>query len=356
MDQRFDERPAAPAPTRRPRLVADLTLLAIVGVLLIGAIAAGVSTLYRQFYSPTAFVQRYLQTLADGHAADALAIPGVAIDSARLQAADLPASSSEALLREAALAPLTDIRAVSEVPDGDATAVTFAYTAGAHDGTTTFRVQRNGWIGVVPAWRFAQSPLSVLNLTVRGSSQFTVNGFELDKRQVSPDAAEADPLDPLPLLVFAPGLYRVSVDTAISSTPGAAILVDKTLADVPVDLQAEPTEEFVALVQERVDEFLAACTTQHVLQPTGCPFGYPIDDRIEGEPVWSIAQQPVIQVEPDGAGWAIPGAKATAHLEVDVVSLFDGTVTHLSEDVPFVVSGKIAVLPDGTASIRISAP
>ncbi len=111
-----------------------------------------------------------------------------------------------------------------------------------------------------------------MNLAVSGSMQFEVNGFEVDKRQVSADGVEADPDAAVPLLVFSPGLYSVSVDTAISSTPGAAVLSDIPFHAIPVSLSAKPTEQFVEVVQTKVEEFLTACTTQQVLQPTSCPW------------------------------------------------------------------------------------
>jgi hypothetical protein len=331
-------------------------MLAIVGALLIAAIAATVGVVGQQFYSPSAFVERYLSMLASGRAAEALTVPGVAVDSADLEAAGLPATASDALLRAAALAPLENARVVSERTDGDLTHITVEYEAGGHAGTTTFAVERDGAIGLAPTWRFATSPLAVMDLEVRGSMQFSVNGFELDKRQVSPDGVEADPLAPLPLLVFSPGLYAVSVDTAISATPGIAVLSDSPFRRVPVAVQAEATDEFIAVVQDKVEEFLTLCATQEVLQPTACPFGYVVQDRIDSLPVWSIARQPTVHVEPDGAGWKIVPSEAVAHIEVDVRSLFDGSVSQVSEDVPFVVAGQIAVLPDGTASITVSGP
>ncbi len=348
---------AAPASTRRPRLGRDLTLLGIVGVLLIAAVAAGAATLYREFYSPTAFVERYLGMLAEGRAADALAVPGVAVDSAQLEAAGLPAASSEALLRRDALATLTDIEITGEEQTEEGTVlVSVRYSAGAFPGTTTFEVERDGWVGVAPTWRFATTPLALMRLTVNGSMTFEVNGFEIDKRQVSPEGVDADPLAPVSLLVFSPGIYSVSVDNAIAATRGVAVLSDSPLADVPVELQAFATPEFVEIVQTRVEEFLTACATQDVLQPTACPFGYVVQDRIVSPPVWSIVEQPKVSVLPDGAGWRIPGADAVARIAVDIQSLFDGTVDSVVEDVPFIVTGSIAILPDGTASITVSGP
>ncbi len=346
-----------PASPRRRRLGLDLTLLAIVGVLLLAALGAGAAALYREFYSPTAFVERYLGLLAQGRAADALAITGVSVDSAELEAAGLPATASDALLRPAALATLTDIEIVSEeTTDAGTTLVTASYHAGAFPGRTTFEVQRDGWLGVAPTWAFVKSPLALVNVAVKGSMTFDVNGFSLDKRQVSPEGVDADPLKPVALLVFSPGIYSVSVDTPISATRGVAVLSDSPMANVPVELQAFATPQFVATVQERVEEFLTSCATQEVLQPTACPFGFFVQDRIVSPPAWSITSQPTVSVVPDGAGWRIPAAEAVAHIEVGIRSLFDGSIRDVAEDVPFTVTGSIAVLPDGTASITVGGP
>lgn len=340
---------------RRRRLWVDLTTLAVVGVLLVAALGAGAAVLYKEFYGPSAFVTRYLDMLATGRAADALQLPGVAIDRDILENSGIGATASEALLRQAALAPLTDIDVVSEETVDDVTEVTVSYRAGAHEGTSTFSIAQDGWEGVTPSWRFTRTPLAAVSLSIFGADKFSVNGFEIDRRQVSAAGAEAEPTDPLPLLVFTPGLYSITVDTAISTSPGVSILADTPLAETPVDLQTTPTAEFNDVVQTRVEEFLTECTTQEVLQPTACPFGLEVQNRIVNPPTWSIAEQPAVSVEPDGAYWVIPPADAVAHIEVDIRSLFDGSVQHVSEDVPFRVSGTIAILPDGSASIRVGS-
>lgn len=344
---------AANAEARRRRVRRDLIVLALVGVLLLAATAAGIASMYRAFYSPTAFVERYLNLVADGQAADALATPGVAITTADLDAAGLPSTASDALLRSAALTDLTDIETVQVSQEGDLTSVTVSYEAGGFPGTTTFEVERDGWIGVAPAWRFSRSPLAVMDVDVYGSLAFDVNGFELDKRQVLPDGAEGDLTQPASLLVLSPGLYRVSVDTPIASTPGVAVLSDAPLADVAVEVHAQPTDEFVEVVQNSVDDFLTACTTQEVLQPTGCPFGYVVDDRIQGLPSWSMSQYPEVSLEQDGTGWALAPSEGVAHVDVDVQSLFDGTVSSESVEIPFTLEGSVTMLPDGSASIRV---
>ncbi len=151
-------------------------------------------------------MNRYLGMLADGRAADALAVPGVAVDSTELEAAGLPPTASDALLRRDALATLTDVEILSEEESEDGVVlVTARYHAGAFPGTTTFHVQSEGSVGFAPTWSFATSPLALMDLTVKGSMTFDVNGFTVDKRQVSPEGADADPQAPMTLLVFSPG-------------------------------------------------------------------------------------------------------------------------------------------------------
>ena len=340
---------------RRASLRSDLAILAVVGIVLVSALGAGGISVYREFYSPSAFVTRYLTLLSEGRAADALRLPGVAIGRSELDQGSFRIAS-DALLRRAALSSLTDVTVTEERPDHGETAVTVRYKAGGHPGTSTFRVHQIGWIGVSPSWGFAQSPLAVVDLTIRGSDRFVVNGFELDRRQVAAKGADASPLEPVPMLVFSPGLYSVSVQTAAASVSGIGVLADKPLAEVPLDVQAMPTDAFVKVVQQRVNEFLTQCATQQVLQPTGCPFGMTVPNRVTQLPTWSMVSMPTVTLEPAGAGWKIPATPATAHIDVEVQSLFDGSIHEVDQDVPFHVDGTIQFLPDGSASISITSP
>ncbi|MBF0815976.1 hypothetical protein E4U02_06105 [Microbacterium paludicola] len=350
---------AEPAERRaRSRLTRDLLLLGIVGVLLAAAIWAGFSSLYRLFWGPSAFVERYIGMIADGDAAAALAVPGVALDDTDLEAAGLPITSSDALLRSAALTfELTDV-AVTEKPVGDEEIeVTATYAIDGVAGKTTFHVTQVGSDGLTPRWGFATSPLAEIRATVLGSMQFSVNGFEMDKRQVSPDREKADPVAPVSLLVFSPGIYSVEVDTATAETGPVKVLADAALKSVPLEVQAEPTKAFTQVVKEKVSAFLAECSTQQVLQPSGCPFGIQIDDRVFADTIaWSIPSEPNVEIVPDGAYWAISPATGTAHIEADVRSIFNGLIYHYSEDVPFVIDGTVDILSDGTASILVGSP
>jgi hypothetical protein len=156
--------------------------------------------------------------------------------------------------------------------------------------------------------------------------------------------------------VFTPGLYSATVDTAISTASGHGVLADTPLAVTPLDVQTTPTDEFVDVVQQQVEQFLTTCTTQEVLQPTACPFGIRVTNRLSSPPKWSMTTQPQITVAPDGGQWQIPTTNAVAHVDVEIRSLFDGSIEPMSEDVPFQLNGTIAILPDGTASIRVGSP
>ncbi len=352
-----DTSPRARVRTRRRLRTSrtfDLIVLTLVGALLLAALAGAGAYTYQQLYSPEAFVKRYASLLSQGRAADALLVPGVSVSASSDGAQNtVPAESSDALLRRAALAPLENVETVSTEERDGHSFVTISYQAGEHEGQTTFEVEQDGWTGLAPAWRFSQSPLAVIDLTVRGSKSFSVNGFSIDKRQLSATGTDVDPLAAVPLLVFSPGLYSIYVDSAVSASPGVAVLSDTPGAEIPVDLQAQATDRFEEVVQERVEDFLETCADQEVLQPTGCPFGFFVDNRIASAPEWTIEEFPDVSLSPDGAEWTIRPSNGVAHLAVDVRSIFDGSITHIEEAVPFVLTGSVSILADDSASIQI---
>lgn len=358
--QSADTTEAPSAPPRASRVVEVLGFV-VIGALLLAAIGAGLASLYRSFWGPSAFAERYVQLLADGRAADALTIDGVAVDSDALEEAGLAAGASDALLRSKALSPdLTDIRPVSERTGDDGTvAVTIGYRLDGTPRETTFQVSRAGWSGLVPTWRFAASPLAEIDVEAHGSWRFTVNEFEVDKRQVSPRGLEADPADPVPLLVFAPMSYAVSVDTATTEAAPESVAVTEPLTSSGVSVAAGATDEFQEVLDEQSAAWLdGECGSRNVLLPEDCPYGYEIDNLIAPgtEPEWSIVEYPEIRLVPDGAWWRIAPAEGVAHIELDEQSYYDGSISHVSEDVPFRIDGTVELLQDGSAKIQIGAP
>lgn len=306
-----------------------LWAVALVGV----AIAFGVVvlTLNLTMYSASGYVRTYLDALARKDAAAALELIGVRSTG----------DASDALLTREAMGELEDIEITRDriVEDGTHY-VTASYTLAGEPGSTEFAVTRGGTLfGLFNDWTFAQPPFTVLQLTVRNDDDFTANGLDLVS-EVGQDA-EA------PYLAFTPSAIELTHESEyLTAEPVTALLTQPGTA-VPATLDIRANRAFVDEVQRQVDAFLAECTTQRVLLPTGCPFGTTIDNRIVTEPVWSIVQNPVITLEPAGqvATWRVPQTPAVAHLTVDVQSLFDGSISTTDEDVPFAVGYIVTFLP-----------
>lgn len=303
--------------------------VAAAGVLL--AFAVTVLTLNLTVYSAGGFVQHYLDALARKDAPAALELVGTS------QAGD---ASDELLVREA-MGELGDIAIVSDRVAADGTHfVAATYTLDGEPGRTEFAVQRHGALfGLFNDWAFVRSPLAVLQLTVEHEDDFTANGLDL----IAGVGQDAQGL----YLVFTPSRIELTHSSQYLEAEPVVALVTETGSAVPAVLDIQANAAFVAEVQRQVDEYLTECTTQPVLQPTGCPFGREIDNRVVSSPAWSMTQLPVLTLEPSGevGTWRVPRAAGVAHLTVDVQSLFDGSVSTLDEDIDFTVGYTVAIFP-----------
>jgi len=343
-------RPGAP----RGALLRAVLLWLCVAALLVGAIAAAWSAVARDVYGAGTFVGEYLEALQADDAAAALALPGVALSSAELAEAGLPANSSDALLRSEALGALDDVRLVSNITTADGSHdVTFSYTLAGQPNRTVFTVVSDDRrLGLFPSWRFETSPLSVVQLTVQHTTAFRANGFVLDTRRIVEGVEDAF-TSSVPLLTFTPGSVDFDLDTRYLAASVQTATTTEVASTVEAGVVAGATADFVAEVQTQINGYLDDCATQQVLQPTGCPFGMVIRDRVDDLPVWSIAGYPVVDVQPGDEGWQMPSTAGAAHIVVDVKSLFDGTVSTLDEDVPFTLSAFVTIRDDGSLYIDL---
>ncbi len=209
------------------------------------------------------------------------------------------------------------------------------------DGLSTFAVERDGaTLGIFPRWRFAVSPVATLRLTVEHDDRFRVAGVP-----ARTGGAAAEPVDSA-LLV--PGVYRVDHRSHYLRADPLDVVADRPGSTHAAALDVQPGVTFTIAANAEVKAFLDACATQEVLFPTGCPFGHPIANRVASPPEWSIAEYPRLELEPGDAfgTWRTPETPFTAHLRVDVQSLFDGSVSTLDEDVPASAAYRVAILPD----------
>lgn len=333
------------------RIVVPLLLL----VVILAGVVVGFMVLYKQVWSPSAFAERYVEKIAAADASGALAIPGVAPQYDELESIGR-GTASETLLRSATMtSEISDIRAVGErTVDGDVTEVSVRYNLDGTARETAFRIEAIESEGLVPSWGFETSPLSIIDLTVRGSWRFAVNDFEIDKRQISPVGLDADPLEPVSLLTFTPGDYSVDVDTTATVADPETVVATGPLDVTPLDIQTRPTSALTEVVQSSVDDFLdATCTTQNVLHPADCPFGFDASWGIaQPDIAWSINDYPRTALVPDGDGWKVSATSGTAHVNLSVQCYAGGFIS-VDQDVFFTMVADVEVQDDGGVHITI---
>lgn len=313
--------------------------LVAVGLVLVASIG-GVVALNGTAFSAGSFVRDYLDTLTRGDAESALRIPGVDADGANAHLL------STAVLRTGA--KLTDVTQVSDTESAGIHTVTFRWRAGGQQGETSFEVERSGSrFAFFPAWRFATSPVATLPVSVAGDTSFRVNEV--------PASVDGDASEGTDYALFVPGAYEVDARTRLLAASPQTVVLDATGDADAVELEVQPTQGLTDRIQKEVDAFLDSCATQKVLQPTGCPFGQEIEDRVSSPPTWSIASYPDVQITAgDATGeWRVSPTAGTANLSMDVQSLADGTITKYDEDVDFQVAYDITIDGDSVTIIPV---
>ncbi|RLP68543.1 hypothetical protein D9V30_09685 [Mycetocola reblochoni] len=315
-----------------------------IGLLLATAVVAGAGSLSRELYSAEAFVGRYLDALADGDAAAALALPGA-------RPAEAP-NVSTALLRGDVLPDYRDVAAHDTGVDAEGRHLVIA--SATVDGVPvsgTLLVERAGTrLGVLPEWRFAASPTAPVELRIEHTPGFSLNGRELDVRQLGVERAFSHSFD---VVLFAPGRYTVERDDPYVAAAPESLTVGDPGRATSLTLDANATPAFTQLVSDAVHRKLDECAAEHALYPQGCPFGYDVEDRIEGEPEWHIRSYPTVRLVPGAEGWALEPTTFEAEITLTVRSLFDGSVSTSTERVSSGIGGDISLDGDrATVTLR----
>jgi hypothetical protein len=255
--------------------------------------------------------------------------------------------ASTILLADDALAGIGGIRQVSDIPGPDGQRlVTVAWTSPEGTGESTFAVERIGTrFGLFPEWGFAESPVATLQLGVLHDQRFTVNGMPAVTGEASNAAAA--------YAVLVPGAYVIDHESPYLEAAAVTVLAGEVGAVLPATVDVQANDRFLAQLTQEVYDHLAGCATQQVLFPSSCPLGHAIPNRIVSTPTWSIVADPDLTIQPgrEFGTWFVPPADATAHLLVDVQSIFDGSVSTFDEDVPFEVSYVITITSDTTLRI-----
>jgi hypothetical protein len=322
-------------------------------LLLVGVFAAGVLALNLTVFGSSGFVTTYLQTLGARDVDSALALPGVELPD------DLsPHSAGAALLQRSTLAAISDIRVTEDTDLGAGVhRVTVSYTLEGAErqsarAQSDFVVERGGTnFGIFSQWRFKESPVATLSLAVTNTTSVTVGAGELDASDLG--AGDGAFGAGARYTVLVPSLVVLSHQSHYLTSDTVTVALTSPGSTESGIVTAVPNDLFSKAVADRLTEFLDECAAQKVLYPVGCPFSKGITDRIEGDPVWSIVDYPQVMVIAGPSSWLLADNAGMAHIDVQVKSLFDGTVSALSEDIPFSLdyaitlddAGKITFAP-----------
>lgn len=334
---------------------ASLVLIWVLVALL--ALAASLGTLWAlnsSLYSASAFVSRYFAAVANDNIAEVLRTPGVAIATDNLSAAGLPASTSTALLQSGLISQVpSSVHVTADVAQSDGShLVSVDYTLAGELHSSSYSITPAAALfGVMQRWQFAQSPLQLLSLQLNSGTHFTVGTLTLDARASSDDDASAFSRT-ANYLAVAPAVYSLSYNsTLVAAAPVQATVLPGQSNTATVDVI--PTQALVDKVQSNLNDFLAKCATQTVLQPTGCPFGATIDDRLTSDPSWSLVTNPTVTLAPGDSGFVMPKTPGVAHLSVDVKSLFDGKASTVDKDIDYQVGLTVTLRDDGSIAIQL---
>jgi hypothetical protein len=120
-------------------------------------------------------------------------------------------------------------------------------------------------------------------------------------------------------------------------------VVSEVDRDYPLRLRVEVTEELVDRVTTSVETYLEDCAAQEVLQPVGCPFGMGVSDRVVGVPDWTVLDYPLVTLTlgSDKSSWDVTAADGLVEARVMVRSLFDGSLSEVTESVSFSLEGRV---------------
>jgi hypothetical protein len=290
----------------------------------------GVSWLNATVYSPQALVTDYLEALEGG---------------------DVPAAS--------ALVGLDATPAVSPIADHKPTDILITGVQNTQDnrvliradydmaGTTessvfTLSREERLW-GLFDQWKFSLTPTASIETTLTGVDRVIISGVGI-------------PVDgSTETTVLVPGSYTVEAKTQWLETESYTAVLSDPSSVWSLELSAQPSSALLDEVNAALDEYLGECAMREVLQPSSCPFGVQVSDRLYSLPEWSIARIPAVSLTPTGdeSTWDMVALGGQATIEATVQSLFDGSLRPYSEVVSFGLTGDVTGLDTDSPALRI---
>jgi hypothetical protein len=302
------------------------------GLLALGVVALWlltILTLNLPVYSAGGFVMGYLRALED-------ADYGLAATKAGLSEVPLVTPmDSEALQNP-------KIVAIGSLETRDIVVQASYDVAGEEQHTVFVIAESEPVLWFFTSWAFTRPPTARLELAVMGDSRVVINGTELSTTSLG---------GPPRTSVLVPGLYEATLATEWVEAEAIQRTITEVGSQSAIRLTPRPTARLKDAASEAVEDYLDACAFQGVLQPSSCPFGITIDDRVIGSPVWKILDYPNVQLglAGDRASWSLSATQGVAEVTVVVQSLFDGEISEVVDIVTFdlfgVVRGTVANEP-----------
>ncbi|WAB84452.1 hypothetical protein OVN20_02450 [Microcella daejeonensis] len=306
-------------------IIAVAVLLATAGV----AVTAAVTR------TPERHVEAYLAALAADDAVSLRLLAGLPGD------APLP-------LGDDGTPTTAAVRATEQREDGRV-AVVVEYGEDGRDTSTAIFVLEPATLETPTGWRFTEPPLATIALTAPAGVDAIVNGRPLD----GADGAEGAGRAATTVTAFVPARVTAQLDSPWLVADPSSVRAGSGAA---LALVGSPTSRLERAVQQQVAGFLAECTEQRVLLPRGCPFGLEIDDRVLGEPRWSVEIGPALRIAaaPDGDGYRVEG-EASMRLRAEVQRLRDGVIEQLDTLVPAAIDARLTISGE-TPELEIRPP
>lgn len=336
---------------------------ATAGVVLLAA--AAIATLNAVVYNAESVVKEYVAALQAGAGDTAMAVSNAYL------ADDAPENISTVLLDGEALAASaavllddTEIVAVdSEVPesfrDEEVTqrVVEIRYRD-AEDNTeaTSVVVDKvsTSWL-FFDRWEMHPTPLQQVELA---PSRMPANS-KADE-PVARIYEQATPLlgedsEPAVVAAFAPSIIELEYHATYleAGEPQYHVVTDVLAAGATAEFgfQVQLTSAVDEAINQEVQQQLERCTSQTVLKPAGCPFGYETTNRVVPETVsWSIGM-PEVQYSWHASEPAIDRILATAELSAQEVDIGSGQQAATDYEEVFEMSADLELTPE---NLRVS--
>ncbi|MDO5618626.1 hypothetical protein [Kocuria sp.] len=313
---------------RNDRVSRALLVWLLMVLLAIAAAWVTISLVNKYMYGPETDVRSYFNHLEDGDGARALG----AINAQVPDGTDATLLDGDALKQ--ATETLEDVRISTVSQDADSAVVRAEYTLDGEPQSTEYHLHPadTQW-GFFTVWAFDQTPLPTLTVSMPGVTSADING-----------TSAALPNSTQEFAALPPGVYTASYASEYVDADPQSVALTSPDQGESVTLTPTPSQAMEDQVQQSITADLKTCTDQQTLYPSGCPFSYEFDGRVQGTPTWKIVEAPTPKISVSAktaTGWYMSKANGVAEVSFTSVDLYDGTTEKVTERVPFTYQATI---------------